>query len=87
MPIQLLIFAPFFELFSKKTFFVDRFFEIAKELFGFNILIAALKDSDEDIRSNAIYTLRTITGEDFGEDQERWKKWWEENKEKFLKKK
>ncbi|MFB0566676.1 MAG: HEAT repeat domain-containing protein [Candidatus Aminicenantaceae bacterium] len=50
-------------------------------------LITALKDEESSIRRDAADSLKNITGEDFGEDQEKWQKWWKENKEKFLKKK
>lgn len=50
-------------------------------------LIVALKDTDVNVRSEAESTLKKITGKDFGQNQERWQKWWEENKEKFLKNK
>lgn len=48
-------------------------------------LIAALDNffSGEE----AAYALEKITGEDFGYNSVEWKKWWKENKKKFLKKK
>lgn len=48
-------------------------------------LIALLKD--ETFRWLAAMALMEISGENFGEDPEMWKKWWEKNKEKLLKKK
>jgi HEAT repeat protein len=48
-------------------------------------LIAALKDNDEDVQYAAAKVLKEITGEDFGKDYEAWSKWWEKNREKFLK--
>lgn len=50
-------------------------------------LIDALKDEDFSVRWNAKVTLEEITKQSFGEDYNAWLKWWEENKEKFLKKK
>lgn len=50
-------------------------------------LIDSLKEEIKLIRDSILWALKNITGEDLGEDQEKWQKWWEENKEKFLKKK
>ena len=44
-----------------------------------------LKDKDSDVRLYAPEALMEITGKYFGEDQAQWQKWWEENKEDFLK--
>ncbi|MFQ6078745.1 MAG: HEAT repeat domain-containing protein [Thermodesulfobacteriota bacterium] len=44
-------------------------------------LIAALKDENWDVRRGAAEALRKITGKDFGEDSDKWLKWWDENKE------
>lgn len=44
-------------------------------------LIEALKDRDKSIRRNIALALRKITGQDFGEDHKKWKKWWQKNKE------
>jgi len=38
-------------------------------------------------RDEALEALIQLTGQDFGEDQKKWQKWWKENKKKFLKKK
>ena len=46
-------------------------------------LIAALKDIDRNVRLLAAGALAAITGVDYGEDAEKWQKWWEENKGKF----
>ncbi len=43
-------------------------------------LIRALRDKDESVRRNAAAALKKITGEEFGEDHKKWKKWWKENK-------
>ncbi len=48
-------------------------------------LIAALKDEDERVQSEAASALRTIAGKDLGRDADEWKTWWNENRETFLK--
>lgn len=50
-------------------------------------LIDALLDKDWQVRGKAAMALKMITERDFGEDYSEWKKWWEETKEKFIKKK
>ncbi|MCK4830522.1 hypothetical protein KA005_83160 [bacterium] len=50
-------------------------------------LIIAMKGKSYEVRNRIIWALSKITGQDFGEDQVKWQKWWEENKETFLKKK
>jgi HEAT repeat protein len=52
-----------------------------------NRFIKALRDEDDDVREYATEALGKITGEDFGEDHEKWLKWWQQNKERFLKNK
>jgi HEAT repeat protein len=47
-------------------------------------LIDALK-GDPSIVWCAGRSLGEITGEDFGEDPEKWKRWWQRNKKQFLK--
>jgi len=47
---------------------------------GLEPLIEALKDRDKSVRRNAALALRKITGQDFGEDYKKWKKWWQENR-------
>ena len=48
-------------------------------------LISALKDKVWNVHKAATKALEKITGQDFGEDQSEWQKWWEENKGRFLK--
>jgi len=48
-------------------------------------LIKALKDKDLTVRHYAAEALRKITGQHFGENAEKWQKWWEENKGRFIK--
>jgi HEAT repeat protein len=43
-------------------------------------LIAALKDRDASLRGDAARALTSITGVDYGQDAEKWQKWWDENK-------
>jgi len=43
-------------------------------------LIASLDDEDSYFRYNVVGILKQITGEDFGENPRKWRKWWEENK-------
>ncbi|MBI5238525.1 MAG: HEAT repeat domain-containing protein [Deltaproteobacteria bacterium] len=45
-------------------------------------LIKALKDRDSVIRWKAAEALKAITGKEFGEDQQKWKDWWEGQKGK-----
>jgi predicted GNAT superfamily acetyltransferase len=40
-------------------------------------LISALIDQEEMIREAAAKALGDITGKDFGQDYDKWKKWWE----------
>jgi len=40
---------------------------------------------DESIREEAAGALQKLPGKQFGEDQGAWQKWWQENKESFLK--
>ena len=39
-----------------------------------------------DTRSH-LKALKKLTGQDFGRSRKKWKKWWKENKDKYLKKK
>ncbi len=41
-------------------------------------LIQALQDKESWVRMRASGALETITGQDFGEDADRWLQWWEE---------
>ncbi len=43
-------------------------------------LIKALGDEKWNVRKVAAKALERITGQSFGEDQERWQKWWQEKK-------
>jgi HEAT repeat protein len=42
-------------------------------------LIQILKDENQYVREGAARALKRITGQDFGEDAEKWQKWWEES--------
>ena len=46
-------------------------------------LIAALKNRSASVREAATGVLRGITEQDWGEEVERWKKWWQEHKEEL----
>jgi hypothetical protein len=48
-------------------------------------LIAILKDNEETFREIAAKALEKITGKDFGQDPEKWQKWWKQNKENIHK--
>ena len=48
-------------------------------------LIAILKDKEETIREVAAKALEKITGKDFGQDYDKWQKWWVQNKENIRK--
>jgi len=43
-------------------------------------LINALEDKEKSVRRNAAVALKKVTGEGFGEDHKKWKKWWKKNK-------
>jgi HEAT repeat protein len=45
-------------------------------------LIRSLKDKDGWVRFDAEWALETITGQDFGEDYDKWKEWYEESRDK-----
>jgi hypothetical protein len=47
-------------------------------------LIEALKDEVWNVRRSAADALQEITGQHFGRDPEKWQKWWEENKGRFI---
>jgi HEAT repeat protein len=44
-------------------------------------LISVLKDNGETVSEIAANALQNITGKDFGQDYDKWLKWWEKNKE------
>lgn len=48
-------------------------------------LIETLEDEVSDVKESAAAALTKLTGEDFGWDYEKWRKWWEHNKNQFLK--
>ncbi len=56
-----------------------------KEPSAVELLIGALKD--EEVQRSIVVVLKELTGNYFGFDQEKWHKWWEENKDTYLKKK
>jgi len=58
-----------------------------KDIRAIEPIIMTLKYKDHEVRWSAEEALWKLTGEDFGEDYDNWKKWWEENKKKFIKEK
>ncbi len=46
-------------------------------------LIALLNDPDSDVNGDAEYVLCKLTGNEFCRDQERWRRWWAENEDKY----
>ncbi len=48
-------------------------------------LIGILDDRWGAARSNAAGALKSLTGQDFGENHAKWQQWWEENKDEILK--
>ena len=42
------------------------------------LLVGALAAEDPKIRANAVDHLKRLTGQDFGEDRDRWQKWLQE---------
>jgi HEAT repeat protein len=56
-----------------------------KDLKAVEPLIAILKDDEETFREIAAKALEKITGKDFGQDPEKWQKWWKQNKENIRK--
>ncbi len=55
-----------------------------KDLRAVEPLIEALKDRGSNVRESALRALRKITEQRFGDNPEQWRKWWEENKETFI---
>lgn len=43
-------------------------------------LIALLEDAEKDIKYSASLSLRQLTGQDFGDEHEKWTSWWEKKK-------
>jgi HEAT repeat protein len=43
-------------------------------------LIAVLNDKEDTFREAAAKSLTKITGEDFGQDRDKWQKWWAQHK-------
>ena len=58
-----------------------------KELKAIEPLITALKDNEEEIRDSFANALKNITGKDFGKDPEKWREWWNQNKDSIRKSK
>ena len=48
-------------------------------------LIDILNDKNKSVQQSAAYALEKMTGKNFGSHHTKWKAWWEQNKESFLK--
>ncbi len=48
-------------------------------------IMACLKFKDPKMRKDALKTLRKLTGQDFGEDHDAWRRWYDENKDTYRK--
>jgi len=48
----------------------------------YDYAIELLKDEDADIRATVASALRQTTGQDFGEDYDKWLEWWKANEKK-----
>jgi hypothetical protein len=53
---------------------------ILKDLTTVAILLTGLRDPDRMVRLRASEALAWVTGQDFGEDEKKWVKWWSHNK-------
>ena len=49
-------------------------------------LITGLKENEDDVQAAFAEALQKITEKDFGQDHEKWQKWWNQNKSTVLKK-
>lgn len=49
------------------------------------ILVTNIESGDFKIRANSLRVLKLLTKIDLGDDQIAWRKWWDHNKEQFLK--
>ncbi len=47
------------------------------------LLVSVLKHDDQNVRKKAAEALERITCKDFGQDSEKWQKWWKANKDSF----
>lgn len=45
-------------------------------------LAIALRNRDPNVRANAAWAWKEITGENFSEDPRKWQEWWQKNKRK-----
>jgi len=48
-------------------------------------LIAGLKENEETVSEAFGKALANITGKDFGQDHDKWEKWWNQNRKTVLK--
>ncbi|MDD5017206.1 MAG: HEAT repeat domain-containing protein [Eubacteriales bacterium] len=54
---------------------------ILHDLDAVPLLIPGLQDPDQMVRLRATEALTWITGQDFGEDEEKWNEWWAHSKQ------
>lgn len=55
-----------------------------KDLRAVEPLINTLRKENDLLRNSAWYSLTELTGHDFGEDSEKWRKWWNQNRLDFF---
>jgi len=80
-----------FYLPSHETRYIPRIAEVValgeiKDKRAIELLIEAM-DCSRGTQLKALEKLRSLTGQDLGEEQRIWQNWWKENKHKFLEKK
>jgi len=51
-----------------------------KDLRAVEPLIDTLRKESGSLINSAEYSLTQLTGQDFGEDPEKWRKWWNKNR-------
>ena len=54
-----------------------------KDPWAVDTLIVTLGDTNQRVRQAAARGLTDLTGQDFGEDQQKWRDWWEDAEETF----
>ena len=47
-------------------------------------LITGLKENEETVGDAFAKALEKITGKDFGQDHDKWEKWWNQNRQTVL---
>ena len=54
-----------------------------KDVRGIPPLITTLADKDQNVRKAANKALESITGQQFGDDQDKWRAWWAKNRQRL----